>query len=759
MALYTLPSELLDEIAWNLDSEKDIDNLVRCCRRFHGTLNQFLYRHNVQHADGCALTWAAENGREATLECAIAAEIDIAKSELGLLQIAASKGHEHIIRLLLNTDGIDINAWDMHGCTPLLSAVQSGLLDMVQLFLHHGANISQPSTDQVYPLNKAIEAVNIEMATLLINSTTDLATASNRGWMPLHYAADKGCADLVALLIERGANTTRLTKTDWSPLALAVDNSHLEATTILLQKGGDVITHHGDNWPVLHLASDVGEINIIKLLLLHGADVSMLDRHAYLPLQRACLEGHIKAVDILVEHGADVNTPRTQGSTPLIDAISQGHVELAKHLLELGAKFDAQDAFGTTPLLEAIYGGHGGLAMLLLESGADATLSGRGNGSVPAIFSAASQGLSELIGPLIDGGCDIEATTGSGWTALAEAIENGHSKTVEVLLEKGANMFPSPTGIWDGWQPLTTAARQGYLEIVKILLERGVAIDSTTPDKRTPLIWASIMGHLEVVQYLLDHDADAERQDSSDFTALHHAVEENGLDIVLELLARDSNEEVRLNPRWSPPIAAAQLGHVDMVKALLDTGRFQINHADEDGRTPLFQAAMRGHTDVVRLLISHDPFPLANTKDRYGATPLIAAARNGHAEAVELLLTLDDANIQETDDFGYNAMFWAERCVDEVTVEILRTFATEVGVDISQSDQDAQIKCVEFDGDACWCDICGRCSIAGTTSMQCVPCGGCQFLICPECEAAGAKCRDSGHTWEDYLCPCQLDRN
>ncbi|MCJ1474761.1 hypothetical protein MMC13_003421 [Lambiella insularis] len=53
---------------------------------------------------------------------------------------------------------------------------------------------------------------------------------------------------------------------------------------------------------------------------------------------------------------------------------------------------------------------------------------------------------------------------------------------------------------------------------------------------------------------------------------------------------------------------------------------------DEDGRTPLWQAAERGHEAVVKLLLGREHVA-ADSKDIYGRTPLWWAAQGGH-EAV-----------------------------------------------------------------------------------------------------------------------------
>lgn len=53
----------------------------------------------------------------------------------------------------------------------------------------------------------------------------------------------------------------------------------------------------------------------------------------------------------------------------------------------------------------------------------------------------------------------------------------------------------------------------------------------------------------------------------------------------------------------TPLTCAAMEGHVEIVRALLDTDRVDINLKDGRGQTPLSCAAMHGHKDVVKMLI------------------------------------------------------------------------------------------------------------------------------------------------------------
>ena len=72
-----------------------------------------------------------------------------------------------------------------------------------------------------------------------------------------------------------------------------------------------------------------------------------------------------------------------------------------------------------------------------------------------------------------------------------------------------------------------------------------------------------------------------------------------------------------------------------------------VNAANEDGTTPLFIAAEKGHRDIVALLLDHGADVKQTTTD--GATPLHIAAEMGHRAIVALLL---DEGADVTEQLG-----------------------------------------------------------------------------------------------------------
>jgi ankyrin repeat protein len=164
---------------------------------------------------------------------------------------------------------------------------------------------------------------------------------------------------------------------------------------------------------------------------------------------------------------------------------------------------------------------------------------------------------------------------------------------VETLLDFGAALEPRGTGAWTS--PLMTALAFGFRDAAEALVRRGARVDTVAA--------AAGLGRL----------ADVHR-----------------------LIAAASSED-----RHVALALAAQHGHVEVVRLLLDAGEDpdRFNPKGNHGHsTPLHQAAGAGHEPVVRLLVERGA--RLDIKDTiYESTPLGWAVYGGRAGIAEYLRT------------------------------------------------------------------------------------------------------------------------
>ena len=106
----------------------------------------------------------------------------------------------------------------------------------------------------------------------------------------------------------------------------------------------------------------------------------------------------------------------------------------------------------------------------------------------------------------------------------------------------------------------------------------------------------------------------------------------------------------------SPLTQAAMEGHTDVVYLLLDKGA-EPNMATPNGSTPLHYGASEGHQGVVQGLLKRGAEP--NMADQHGRTPLHHAAGKGHKDVVQLLLEKGAAP-NMADHFGWTPISIAQ---------------------------------------------------------------------------------------------------
>ena len=156
-----------------------------------------------------------------------------------VLRSASKDGQETIVKLLLITDGIEVELKDSFGQTPLSLAAQNGHKAVIKLLLE---------------TNKA-----------------DVNSKGNDGRTPLLWAAQNGHEVVVKLLLETGEVDVNSKDNDsWMPLSWAILNGH-EAVVKLLLKTGEVDVNSKDNCsrtPLLWAARN-GQKAVVKLLCKH----------------------------------------------------------------------------------------------------------------------------------------------------------------------------------------------------------------------------------------------------------------------------------------------------------------------------------------------------------------------------------------------------------------------------------------------------------------------------------------------------------
>lgn len=199
---------------------------------------------------------------------------------------------------------------------------------------------------------------------------------------------------------------------------------------------------------------------------------------------------------------------------------------------------------------------------------------------------------------------------------------------------------------------------------------------------RQPLHLAAERGNQEVVVDLVTTQPSlAACPDVSGRTALHYAAFGGSLPTIDILLRKGFDPHVCDNDGNTPLQVAAEQGHEEIVRRLLQTTMEKkgcVEWNDLKGLTPLHLAAYYGHQEVVECLIASGA-DINAAESRLGWTPLHFAALKGNSMTAESLLLVHGASGRVRDDkICWTPFHCAAVSNNEAVMRLLYDHGTEV---------------------------------------------------------------------------------
>ncbi|KAL6636953.1 hypothetical protein ACP70R_024525 [Stipagrostis hirtigluma subsp. patula] len=354
--------------------------------------------------------------------------------------------------------------------------------------------------------------------------------------------------------------------------------------------------------PSLYKAATHGDAESLKQLVAADAEIlSSTTPQRNTALHVAALHGHVEcAREVLSKKEELLVAQNDDGDTPLHLAAKARKPEVAELLirdaldrldsgqLDQNNPLAMTNKAGNNPLHEAVRHRRSTAALALLD--ADPRLGHDLNGRRESpLDMAAREGLVNVVQKIVDHSwVEAEYVPPVGGSALHQAVLGGHTKIVEILLEKHPQLLDLTDA--NGNTALHYAAQKNNSKLVELLLDRDKKLAyKRNSDGQSPLHVAAHYGTADAMRALLRQCPDAAEMVDTAGRNAFHVVAARDKTNALRCLLKDVRPAVLLNRvdgKGNTPLhLAAEMSHVQSALLLLNDSRVDPCVRNHDGHT------------------------------------------------------------------------------------------------------------------------------------------------------------------------------
>jgi len=594
------------------------------------------------------LTYAAKNGDVDNTKSFLQAGFDpnVANEQDGgqtPLHYACRYGHLNAIEALLEDPSIEVDVQAEDQATAMMNCAYYGTETGVELLLAAGADIDSRDQWGNSALMYASMQGNVDIGLMLVERGADVTfkrTASDN-WTALHMASNKATLPLVQALLEAGADVSAMGSTGETALMAALLENNIDVAMFLVENGADVNNYYvTNNRSLLHVACNLTFVTIIKDVLLPHEDiiVDARDINRDTPLHECAYAGLTGGVKALLKKGADIDAVAKNNVSALMYAAMRGYDDMVSLLLSEGADANLISSNVNFTALHYACDRKEEYAAGALVANNETDLDLQDVDGDTPMHLCALNNLADLVKEFIKKGADMEVLNKKGRTAILMAATVNASETVDVLIAAGANV-----NVVDerGITALMEASAVGRTDIVKALLEAGAEPNHQHVEfKNSALHYACDRGFETTALALLgDNETDITLRTTDGDTPLHFCAQQNASKAVAVMVERNSSDTFlnsRDNEGWTPIMQAAPNGYEEVVEILLEAGANPNVASWTKGETSLHLAAYWGHPETVEILLENGAD--VNAKSNNSWTPLMHAIVGNSSEAAKLLI-------------------------------------------------------------------------------------------------------------------------
>jgi len=494
-------------------------------------------------------------------------------------------------------------------------------------------------------LNFAIIYKNLEITKILINHGAPVDICADDGYSPLTRAVGNNLSQIIDFLVKHKANINACDANGNLPLEVAVYKSHLNLIQKLINLGAKVNLIDNDGLTPLAMAINKNDEPMVKVLIEYGADVNLPTKDGYSPINRAIRNNVPHIIEILVKYGANVNGCDANDWAPLYLAIQYSYENIISLLIKLGADINFIDDSGVTFLAMAINSNNESAIKTLIKNGADVNFAGI-DGYSP-LNRAVQKNLPFIIDFLVSYGAQINEYDANGNTALVLAARNSQANLIPLLIKLGADVNKANS---QRTTPLHAALYNNDESTIKTLLQYHANINAQDATGNTPLHIAIEKSYDDIVSFFIQYGADPDIPNNNHFTPAELAPFYGKSDIV-KLLFKDQKKLIE-NIRF-----AITINDINAFKLLINTCKSDPFLDRQNIIDLTFDALDVGNKEIIDLCIVKNKNFIKNSIN--GMFPIHYTIIHGHHELLRHFVDNLQADINQTDDYGFTPLHYA----------------------------------------------------------------------------------------------------
>jgi len=417
-------------------------------------------------------------------------------------------------------DYTDINAPDVNGNYPLISAFYTKNVDMFRYLLERGADYNIKNINGIPLLSLAIDN-NPYIIKYLLKHKININEKDASGTYPLIKAINKNNIDTVILLVEYGiTNNIDMNIIDMNgntPITLAYKLNNPSIFRFLL-KYLDINKKDLKGNTILYYAIFNNDIETVKELISIGADINFKDKFGNSAIQIAIFKKNQNVLKILFSNSnLLLNIPNFRGETPIFTIINICNYSVIEkiiiidNLIKRGADINFEDNEGNTPLIYAIQNGSLPIIELLVENGANVNYVIKSKNKSVLTY-AIELGELDIVKHLVKCGADVNFKNKNGVSILGEAINNLKWEIFKFLVNNNVNNCMS--GDFYEKEIIEKVISNNRLDILKFLVTNNLNINIKDKDGNTPLSYAIKAKNSDIVKYLIEIGANVNNKNN-----------------------------------------------------------------------------------------------------------------------------------------------------------------------------------------------------------------------------------------------------